>query len=110
MCKEVSTRLKKVFKAQSIKKQSALALEMNVDESTISRWQKDGNLSIKNAAKICDHLDISMDWLILGRGCMNQHKKFSATKTEAEVILKTRKIDENLIIHINSLLSSISRL
>jgi transcriptional regulator with XRE-family HTH domain len=68
-------RLHAALVARGIRKQMALAAELGVGESAISRWQRDESLSLSNAARICEALDISLDWFVLGRGDMNLHKQ-----------------------------------
>ena len=48
----------------------ALAETIGVDESTISRWRRDKPISTTNLIKLCDALDLSVDWLLTGRGAM----------------------------------------
>lgn len=67
-------RLRQALEARGIHKQMALANELGVDESAISRWQRDSGLSLAHAARLCEVLDISLDWLILGRGNMDLHR------------------------------------
>jgi len=67
-------RLQEAMAARGIRKQIVLAAELGVNESAISRWQQGYGLSLENAAKVCEVLDISLDWLILGRGHMDQHR------------------------------------
>ena len=52
----------------------ALAFDLAVHQSTITRWKEDGPMSLVSACRLCEILDISLDWLILGRGLMDQHK------------------------------------
>lgn len=68
-------RLQKALEARGIRKQMALAAELSVDESAISRWQRNAGLSLTHAARLCEVLDISLDWLILGRGDMDLHRR-----------------------------------
>lgn len=51
----------------------ALAVEIGVDESAISRWKKGRSISLENAAEVCRALDISLDWLVMGRGSIDAH-------------------------------------
>jgi hypothetical protein len=62
----------------------ALAAELGVDESAISRWQRDAGLSLTHAARLCEVLDISLDWLVLGRGDMNLHRRAAAPSAELD--------------------------
>jgi len=48
-----------------------------VDESAISRWKKGRSISLENAAQVCRALDISLDWLVMGRGSIDAHRHLS---------------------------------
>jgi transcriptional regulator with XRE-family HTH domain len=75
-------RLQQALEARGIRKQMALAAELGVDESAISRWQRNAGLSLMHAARLCEVLDISMDWLVLGRGDMDLHHRPEAASAE----------------------------
>ena len=68
------SRIKEALAARGARKQHALARALNVNESAISRWKKDGNISLDHAIALCLELDVSADWLLLGIGHMDQHK------------------------------------
>ncbi|WP_315755799.1 MULTISPECIES: helix-turn-helix transcriptional regulator [unclassified Bradyrhizobium] len=80
------TRIKEALDARRIRKQHALARALNVHESAITRWKEDGNMSLQNAIALCEELDISADWLLLGRGTMDQHRtQFAIQSTNYEL-------------------------
>lgn len=83
-------RLQTAMAARGIRKQIVLASELGVNESAISRWQQGAGLSLDHAVKLCETLDISLDWLILGRGEMDQHHshKDASTPHQGSVELK----------------------
>jgi len=56
-------QLKKAISKRGYNKFTSLAAAMGVSESTISRWAAGESISIENAIKLCDEMDISMDWL-----------------------------------------------
>jgi len=60
------SRLNEAIQAKGFNKLSAIAAEMNVNESTVSRWSNGGNISISHALQLCDILHVSMDWLFRG--------------------------------------------
>ncbi len=60
--------------ARGVRKQQALAAELNVHESAITRWKEDKEMSLPNAIALGAVLDVSLDWLLLGRGTMDAHK------------------------------------
>jgi plasmid maintenance system antidote protein VapI len=70
-------RITKALAARGRRKQHALARALNVHESAITRWKKDGNISLDHAIGLCRELDVSADWLLLGIGHMDQHKSFA---------------------------------
>ncbi len=78
-------RLQEALAERGVRKQMALAAELGVDESAISRWQRDAGLSLNHAARLCEVLDISLDWLVLGRGDMDLHRRAGAASAEREV-------------------------
>jgi transcriptional regulator with XRE-family HTH domain len=67
-------RLQSAMNRRGLTKLSAMAATMGVTESAVSRWRHGGKMTVDNVTVLCDVLDISMDWLLLGRGHMEQHK------------------------------------
>jgi transcriptional regulator with XRE-family HTH domain len=67
-------RLRLAIEARGVRKQQALAFQVGVHESAITRWKEDKSISLTNAVTLCDALDISLDWLLLGRGTIDSHK------------------------------------
>jgi transcriptional regulator with XRE-family HTH domain len=64
-------RLMAAMKARRIPKLSVLAAALNVSESAVSRWRRNGPMTVDNVEAVCRFLDISADWLLLGRGSMD---------------------------------------
>jgi transcriptional regulator with XRE-family HTH domain len=78
-CREIrmetfGNRLRHAMAVRGIKKQLALAVQVGVDHSAVSRWQNGSGLSLGHAIRVCEALDISLDWLIRGRGTMDSHE------------------------------------
>lgn len=73
-------RLQQALRQRRIRKLHALAVEIGVDQSAISRWRKGLPISLPNAVSLCRALDISIDWLLTGRGTMEAHR-FAAPAT-----------------------------
>ena len=67
-------RIREALAARSVRKQQALAAELNVHESAITRWKEDKPISLNSAVALGAALDISLDWLLLGRGTMDAHR------------------------------------
>ena len=49
-------RLRLAMEARGVRKQQALAFELKVHESAITRWKEGGPLSLSNAVVLCAHL------------------------------------------------------
>lgn len=62
------SRLAEAMLLRGWNKQTALAEALGVKPSAVSRWLKSGSLSFEHAVALCEFLDISLDWLMLGRG------------------------------------------
>jgi hypothetical protein len=60
-------RLDDALRRRRVPKLYALAVEIGVDESAISRWRKGHPISLPNAVALCR-------WLVLGRGTMDGHR------------------------------------
>jgi plasmid maintenance system antidote protein VapI len=87
-------RLRRALAVRQVQKQMTLAAELKVDESAISRWQRGAGLSITHAGRLCEVLDISLDWLILGRGDMDLHHRSQAPDTHSQPPHLQQKIVE----------------
>jgi transcriptional regulator with XRE-family HTH domain len=81
---------------RKVRKQFALAVDLGVDQSTLSRWSKGATLTLDNATRLCEALDISLDWLLLGRGEMEQHKKRGLTEEEWQLVLALRRLPDEV--------------
>ncbi|MDI1328365.1 MAG: helix-turn-helix transcriptional regulator [Brevundimonas sp.] len=68
-------RLGEALRQRRIGKLQALAAELGVDESAISRWRRGPAISIANAIRLSQTLDVSLDWLVTGRGHIDAHRE-----------------------------------
>src|SRR5262249_47258006 len=91
-------RIKQALQVRQVRKQHALASALGVHESAITRWKENGSMSLENATALCQELDVSADWLLLGLGHMDQHKGRAKMPTYAELFdLLSLKIAATLI-------------
>lgn len=102
-------RLSHAIKGRGISKMMALALDLDVHESAISRWRKGGPMSLENAARISEVLDISLDWLVLGRGDMDGHTTESLVSEEFELVQIVRKLRRTARVHLLALLDDVTQ-
>lgn len=102
-------RLSHAIKGRGVSKMMALALDLDVHESAISRWRKGGPMSLENAARISEVLDISLDWLVLGRGQMDAHTAESLATEEFELVQIVRKLRRKALLHLLALLDDMTQ-
>jgi transcriptional regulator with XRE-family HTH domain len=100
-------RLSRAIKGRGISKMMALALDLDVHESAISRWRKGGPMSLENAARISEVLDISLDWLVLGRGEMDAHTAESLASEEFELLQAVRRLKRSTVKHLLTLVKDL---
>jgi transcriptional regulator with XRE-family HTH domain len=67
-------RLQQALQARKIRKLHALAVEIGIDQSAISRWRNGMPISLRNAVALSRALDVSLDWLVMGRGAIDMHR------------------------------------
>lgn len=89
-------RLRGNFKA------TALACALAVNEAAISRWKRGGPITLHHAIRLCDTLDVSMDWLIRGIGHPGVHHR--PDSEHPPPLVSDRTVDE-----VRALLSFIER-
>lgn len=68
-------RIRKAISTSKIVKAYALAAELNVSIAAVSKWQNGGEISLNNACELAVVTDVSLDWLLLGRGQADYHRK-----------------------------------
>ena len=73
-------RLIEAMRVRGMQKQHALAFALGVNESTVTRWKHDGPMSLESAIALCQVLDVSLDWFLVGTGAIDRHPEH-LTKT-----------------------------
>lgn len=96
---ERGQRLEEALRIRNVKKMYVLAIELGVNESAISRWRKGQPITMDNAINLCRALDVSADWLILGRGNVDQHNGFCATVEERKLLRLIRSLPSGFMTH-----------
>lgn len=75
MSEDRGKRLRTAMYRRGIRKHAAIAAAVGVNESTISRWTHGAPMTVDNVVAVCGILDVSADWLLLGRGDMESHRR-----------------------------------
>lgn len=82
----IGPRLREAMALRRVGKMLGLACQLGVHESALSRWKHGGAMSLVNVVSVCEALDISMDWLVLGRGHPEAHKNGESSLVDQEVL------------------------
>jgi transcriptional regulator with XRE-family HTH domain len=102
-------RLSLAIKGRGISKMMALALDLDVHESAISRWRKGGPMSLEHAARISEVLNISLDWLVLGRGEMDPPTHDGLAQEEHELLQAARGLGRSAVRRLVSFLEDLNQ-
>ncbi|HAT1685150.1 TPA: bacteriophage CI repressor [Klebsiella oxytoca] len=74
----VINRLKQVF---SVTSDSALCSKLDVSPQTLSSWKARNKIPYANCVEVSERTDVSLDWLLTGRGNMYVQRE-SSVETE----------------------------
>jgi len=83
-------RIREAISRGKFRKVHALAAELNVSVAAVSRWQNGGHTSLESACALAELLDVSLDWMLLGRGTMDGHRNGAISATELLWIMALR--------------------
>ncbi len=75
-------RIREAIALKNVRKSQALAAELDVSAAAVSRWQSGGPVSLESACALAERLDVSLDWLLLGRGTMDLHRYDAVSPAE----------------------------
>ncbi|EJC80781.1 Helix-turn-helix protein [Rhizobium leguminosarum bv. trifolii WSM2297] len=84
-------RIREAISRGKFRKVHALAVELNVSVAAVSRWQNGGHTSLESACALARLLDVSLDWLLLGRGAIEAHKNSTISATELLWVMALRE-------------------
>lgn len=101
-------RIREAISQHKVRKIHALAAELKVSVAAVSRWQNGGHASLESVCSLAELLDVSLDWLLLGRGTMDWHSDRSMSATELQGILLLRDRSKIFQSRLVSLLEAIS--
>lgn len=78
--------LERLQHALGVSSQTALANALNINKSTVANWFKRNSTPFEEVVAAAKSSDISLDWLLLGRGDRHEHKKVRALEQQVEVL------------------------
>jgi transcriptional regulator with XRE-family HTH domain len=65
--RERGLRLHRAMTLRGHRKMMALAAELHISPAALSKWKKGYSMSIENACRLAELLDVSLDWMLMGR-------------------------------------------
>ena len=68
-------RIRIAIQQRGVRKLAALAAEIGVTEGALTRWRQGGPMSLDNGIRFCRVLDVSLDWLAMGRAHPDHHRQ-----------------------------------
>jgi transcriptional regulator with XRE-family HTH domain len=68
-------RIRVAIEQRGVKKLTALAAELGVTVGALTRWRQGGPMSLDNGIRFCQALDVSLDWLAMGRAHPDHHRQ-----------------------------------
>lgn len=92
MSKERARRLQDALDLRGRRKRYAVACEIGVNPSSLTRWLQGDPISIEHAIRLCLLLDISLDWLLLGRGAPEPTMTQGLTAAEQRLLETCRML------------------
>ncbi|KMO10680.1 helix-turn-helix domain-containing protein [Methylobacterium platani] len=100
-------RIREAIAQKNVTKNQALAAELDVSAAAVSRWQSGGHLSLESACALAERLDVSLDWLLLGRGTIDWHRDDALSPSELQHVMTLRKHTQSVRALIVNLLEEI---
>ncbi|GAB2186114.1 helix-turn-helix domain-containing protein [Roseibium sp. LAB1] len=105
--KERGDRLTQAMRSRGHRKAMALAAELNISPAAITKWKQGHAMSIDNACNLANSLDISLDWLLLGRNGPDWLLPSSMSRQELELVEKLRARPARIVKLLLGLLSEV---
>lgn len=84
--KQRGKRITKAMKWRGHNKAMALAVELGVSPAAMSKWIHGHPMTLDNACLLAHSLDVSLDWLALGRNAPDWVQRDQLTDQELELL------------------------
>ncbi|HEV2099422.1 MAG TPA: helix-turn-helix transcriptional regulator [Stellaceae bacterium] len=103
-------RLRQALELRDRRKLYALAMEIGVNASSVTRWLQGDPIRMDHAERLCQVLNISMDWLMLGRGSIDPLPPRDLSVIERRLLNLVRACPPDVVAIIITLLARIAEL
>jgi transcriptional regulator with XRE-family HTH domain len=85
------SRVKKAMSTHGYRKATALAAALQVSPAALTKWTQGHAMSVDHVCNLASLLDISLDWLLLGRNGPDWLRPDQLTEVELDLIGKIRE-------------------
>lgn len=79
-------RIDIAIQQRGVKKLTALAAELGVTVGALTRWRQGGPMSLDNGIRFCRVLDVSLDWLAMGRAHPDHHRPHAVNQSRQRLL------------------------
>lgn len=100
-------RLREALASQGRGKRYALAMAVGVNPSSVTRWLNGGPISVESLIAVCEVLQVSMDWLVLGRGELLGGPSPALSAEEERLLGSLRRMPPQAAVKLAELLDAI---
>lgn len=88
---ERGRRIDRAMKARGHLKAMALAAELGISPAAITKWKQGRAMSVDHACKLAGLLDVSLDWLLMGRNSPDWLQPGQLSDAEMELVSLLRR-------------------
>jgi transcriptional regulator with XRE-family HTH domain len=95
--RERGVRLKQAIMIRGHRKATALAAQLEISPAAITKWTQGHAMSVEHACNLAALLDISLDWLLIGRNGPDWLQPDQLSELELDLISKLRERPARII-------------
>lgn len=105
--KERGNRLREAMIIRGNRKAMALAAELEISPAAITKWKQGHAMSVDNACSLARSLEVSLDWLLMGRNSPEWLQPDQLSDLERVLIEKLRMRSKRVMRLIINLISEL---
>ena len=89
--RERGSRIKKAMATRGYRKATALAAALEISPAAVTKWTQGYAMSVDHVRKLAALLDISLDWLLMGRNGPDWLRPDQLSEVELDLVGKLRE-------------------
>ncbi len=103
-------RIHIAIQQKGVGKLAALAAELGVTAGALTRWRQGGPLSLENGIRLCEVLDVSLDWLVMGRVPPDHHRQDASNQDRQRLLRALNAMPPGSDAYVASLLEHLANM